>query len=41
LKSASKESFNDCLIVAAELGAEAGVIGAALLAFEVSKSQGV
>ncbi len=28
---ASEEAFNDCRIVAAELGAEAGVIGAALL----------
>jgi glucokinase len=31
---ASEEAFNDCLIVAAELGPEAGVIGAALLANE-------
>jgi glucokinase len=29
---ASKDAFNDCRIVAAEIGAEAGVIGAALLA---------
>jgi len=28
----SEEAFNDCQVVAAELGAEAGVIGAALLA---------
>lgn len=37
LKSASEESFNDCQIVAAELGAEAGVIGAALLANQERK----
>jgi glucokinase len=34
LKSASQESLKDCQIVSAELGAEAGVIGAALLANE-------
>jgi predicted NBD/HSP70 family sugar kinase len=29
---ASNDAFNECQIVAAEIGAEAGVIGAALLA---------
>jgi glucokinase len=35
-KRASVQAFNDCRIVAAEIGAEAGVIGAALLAAQAS-----